>query len=291
MIKIDINTAIATRALAGEVLTEAELLEADSADVLSLGMLADDVRRAQVGDGVSYRRVLDLDAPGLTAAQREAALVNADALGLSALPDALDALIERVRDARALSTRPLIGFGLDDLVARDYDSLPAVLGALKSAGLDAIASVPVDTVSVDDAGLVVASGLRVDAITVRRAVESGRVDIVRQLRAFVAALPAARALAPLSIEQSVTAPTTGYSDVRLVGLARLALPSVRLIQVSWQQYGPKLAQVALTFGANHLDRVSPIDDPALGTRRTSVEDVRRNIQAAGLTPVDPDASR
>ncbi|MCC7123349.1 MAG: hypothetical protein IT178_00765 [Acidobacteria bacterium] len=290
MIKIDINTAIATRALAGEVLTEAELLEADSADVLSLGMLADDVRRARVGEGVTYRRVLDLDAPGLSEGQRDAALASADALALTILPETLEELIERVRTARALSTRPLIGFGLDDLLARDYDSLPAVLGALKAAGLDAIASVPVDTVSVDDAGLVVASGLGVDAITVRQAVESGRTEIVRHLRTFAAAVPA-RAVAPLSIEQSVTTPTTGYSDVRLVGLARLALPSVRVIQVSWQQYGPKLAQVALTFGANHLDRVSPIDDPALGTRRTSIEDVRRNIQAAGLTPVDPAESR
>jgi 2-iminoacetate synthase ThiH len=56
--------------------------------------------------------------------------------------------------------------------------------------------------------------------------------------------------------------------------------------VDWQQYGPKLAQVALMFGANHLDRVSPIDDPALGPRRASAEEVRRNIIAAGFTPAD-----
>ena len=71
-------------------------------------------------------------------------------------------------------------------------------------------------------------------------------------------------------------------------MARLALPAVRNIQVDWAQYGPKLAQVALTFGANDVDRVSPIDDETLGRRRTAVEDVRRNIAAAGFTPVERD---
>ena len=93
-------------------------------------------------------------------------------------------------------------------------------------------------------------------------------------------------MAPLPREQSIAVPTTGYDDVRAVALARLALPSVKNIQVDWAQYGPKLAQVALTFGANDLDRVSTIDDDSLGRRRTSVEDVRRNIAAAGFTPLN-----
>jgi 2-iminoacetate synthase ThiH len=75
--------------------------------------------------------------------------------------------------------------------------------------------------------------------------------------------------------------------VRLVALARVALPTVDVIEVDWQQYGPKLAQVALMFGANHLDRVSPIDNPALGPRRAATEDVRRNIVAAGFRPAGP----
>ena len=90
----------------------------------------------------------------------------------------------------------------------------------------------------------------------------------------------------LSTLKSIAVPTTGYEDVRAVALARLVLPSVRNIQVDWAQYGPKLAQVALTFGANDLDRVSTADDASLGKRRTSVEDVRRNIAAAGFTPVE-----
>ena len=96
--------------------------------------------------------------------------------------------------------------------------------------------------------------------------------------------PAIDTVNPLSREQSIAVPTTGYEDVRAVALARLVLPSVKTIQVDWAQYGPKLAQVALTFGANDLDRVSTIDDESLGRRRTSVEDVKRNIAAAGFTP-------
>ena len=93
-------------------------------------------------------------------------------------------------------------------------------------------------------------------------------------------------MAPLPREQSVAVPTTGYDDVRVVAMARLALPAVRNIEVDWAQYGPKLAQVALTFGANHLDRVSPIDDETLGRRRLAVEDVKRNIRRGGLYPVE-----
>ena len=55
-------------------------------------------------------------------------------------------------------------------------------------------------------------------------------------------------------------PTTGYEDVKMVALARLAAPNVPSIQVDWRRYGPKLAQVALTFGADDVDGVSPSDD-------------------------------
>ena len=52
--------------------------------------------------------------------------------------------------------------------------------------------------------------------------------------------------------------------------------------------GPKLAQVALGVGADDLDAVSPLDDVALGPRRVAVEEVRRNITAAGQTPIERD---
>ncbi len=106
------------------------------------------------------------------------------------------------------------------------------------------------------------------------------------VRSIVQAIPALQTVAPLPRQQSIAVPTTGYDDVRSVALARLGLPMVKTIQVDWAQYGPKLAQVALTFGANDLDRVSTAEDASLGRRRTPVEDVRRNIEAAGFTAVE-----
>ena len=112
---------------------------------------------------------------------------------------------------------------------------------------------------------------------------SAKVAMASSLR-VIAAHPALGRFNPLARVQSISVPTTGYHDVRLVALARIALPSVAEIEVDWQQYGPKLAQVALMFGANRLDRVSPVDDPALGPRRATVEEVRRSITAAGFRP-------
>jgi aminodeoxyfutalosine synthase len=59
--------------------------------------------------------------------------------------------------------------------------------------------------------------------------------------------------------------------------------------VDWTLYGPKLAQVALTVGADDIDAVSPLDDLSEGRRRAPREEVRRNITAAGLEPVERDA--
>jgi aminodeoxyfutalosine synthase len=76
-----------------------------------------------------------------------------------------------------------------------------------------------------------------------------------------------------------------------VALARLLVDNIASIQVDWSRYGPKLAQVALTVGADDLDGVSPIDEMAEGRRRSPLELVRRNIAAAGLVPVERDGAR
>ncbi len=57
---MNINLAIAERARAGDPLTVAEIDELGSSDILSLGMLADEVRRARVGDTVTFARVLEI---------------------------------------------------------------------------------------------------------------------------------------------------------------------------------------------------------------------------------------
>ena len=74
----------------------------------------------------------------------------------------------------------------------------------------------------------------------------------------------------------------------MVALARLAAPNVPSIQVDWRRYGPKLAQVALTFGADDIDGVSASDEAPEGRRRAPLAEIERNVEAAGLSPVERD---
>lgn len=285
---MEIDDAIAERARAGQVLTATELASLDAADVLSLGMLADEVRRARVGDRVSYQRVLVIGGQPVPEAAIAAALPTADEVRLTALGTKLDetvGLITHVRRQIGTAAR-LTGFSLADLIERGWGALPDVLSVLAASGLDALAEAPVDLVSAADVQAAIAAGLAPATLSVQSR-PGDRVAVLLRVRALVEAHPTLQRFAPLAREQSVAAPTTGYQDVRLVALARLAVPSMERVEVDWQQYGPKLAQVALLFGANHLDRVSPVDDPALGPRRATLEEVRRNIEAAGFRPADP----
>ena len=95
-----------------------------------------------------------------------------------------------------------------------------------------------------------------------------------------------RAFAPLPRHDPADQPATGYDDVRTVAAARLVCPSIPFIQVDWPLYGPKLAQVALMYGANDVDGVAAVDTLNLGTRRSPLEDIRRQILAAAGEPVE-----
>ena len=265
---MNINLAIVERAKAGALLTAAELDELAAADVLSLGMLADEVRRARVGDSVTYSR------------DAESRLAD--------LPQTLADAVNAIKSAKASRDGELVGFSLADVVDRGWGAPAEVLGQLKSAGLDAIAEAPIDRFVDPFAALRAAeeAGLPVRCLSLQKPLKGTRTEYVLKVRNIIERFPDLQTVAPLPREQSIAVPTTGYDDVRAVALTRLGLPMVRDIQVDWTQYGPKLAQVALTFGANDLDRVSMLDDDSLGRRRTSVEDVRRNIAAAGFTATE-----
>jgi aminodeoxyfutalosine synthase len=77
--------------------------------------------------------------------------------------------------------------------------------------------------------------------------------------------------------------------VKLVALARLLVDNIESIQVDWPLYGPKLAQVALTMGADDVDGIAATDPGTLGTRRTAIEEITGNIRAARLDPIERDA--
>ena len=297
-----INSAIAERARANQPLTAAEVDELASADILSLGMLADEVRRARVGDVVTFVRVVDWAGPpsrpeAATARSRrssqDAERAEADGAGgagevrITTLPATLAEATALIRQAKADAPGVAVtGFSLADLVERGWGGLADVLKQLKAAGLDALTEAPLDQLADPEAALQACqdAGVNVQCLSLQKPNAEARTAMLLQARALAARFPWLTTIAPLSREQSIAVPTTGYDDVRAVALARLALPGVPNVQVDWEQYGPKLAQVALTFGANDLDRVSITDDESLGRRRTSLEDVTRNIAAAGFQP-------
>ena len=62
------------------------------------------------------------------------------------------------------------------------------------------------------------------------------------------------------------------------------------MQVDWRAVRAQTGPGGADFGADDLDGVSPVDDAALGPRRGPVEEVRRNIVAAGFTPVERDGT-
>ena len=74
-----------------------------------------------------------------------------------------------------------------------------------------------------------------------------------EARRLAQAVGGITAVAPLPRQVERASPTTGFDDVRTVSLARLVLGDVPTVQVDWPRYGPKLAQVALTVGADDLD--------------------------------------
>ena len=77
--------------------------------------------------------------------------------------------------------------------------------------------------------------------------------------------------------------------MKRIALARLAAENIESIQVDWALYGPKLAQFALTIGADDVDNVAAVDPGTLGMRRSPLEEIRGNIRSAALEPVERNA--
>ena len=79
--------------------------------------------------------------------------------------------------------------------------------------------------------------------------------------------------------------------MRTIAVARLVCANVPSIQVDWALYGPKLAQVAIAYGADDIDNVAAIDTLGLGHRRSPATDISRQITAAFATPAVRNAWR
>lgn len=261
----------------------------DSADLLALGQRADAARRERHGDRATYVTVfevrVDADDPRVLEVPEGAREVR-----LVGRPRSLDDAEAAVIGAKAAAgDRALTGFSLADLVdlaAEAHQSLTAAAGRLAAAGLESVAEVPVDvlvdpTRAVGDA---LAGGLHAWRAVVYRAPWDARLALIERVCEMQASTGALKAFAPLPRIDDRGAPSTGFDDVRTIAAARLMCGAVPHVQVDWPLYGPKLAQVALTYGADDIDGVSAADTLGLGWRRAPREDVERNIRAAGQEP-------
>jgi len=274
------------------MITESDVQEMlDSRDLIAIGVRADDVRRGLHGVRTTFVRVFELhvDAPP---ASRPAG-TSAGEFRIVGRPSTLDSAIAAVRAAVQLSGGvPVTGFSLADLLALDgAASLADACRALREAGLEAVSETPLDRL--DDAASAIAaarhSGLAVPRLTIEDLAPSDRVTLLNRARDLQTALGGILAFAPLPRSSSVSAPTTGYDDVKQVAMARIIAANIGSIQVDWRLYGPKLAQFALTIGADDVDSVAAIDPGTLGTRRSPIEEIRGNIRSAGLEPVERNA--
>jgi len=271
-------------------ITEQELTTlAASYDIIGLGMMADEVRRQRHETKTTFVRVAEV------AADPEAPLAvpaRAGEVRIVGAPSSRAAAVARVRDACAASRGvPVSGFSLADLeqlAARESMTLRALLEELRAAGLELVAEAPFDGLadprrSIEEVNI---AGLALARLTVQRVVSADPIPQLRDVADLQRAVGVLRAFAPLPRRVNPAVPTTGYEDVKRVALARIVADAVPCIQIDWALYGPKLAQVALTMGADDLDAVTADDAAPDGVRRSPLEEVRRNIRAAGQEPVE-----
>jgi hypothetical protein len=272
---------------------------AATTDLATVGMVAAEARRVHGGDRVTFVRVAEF-ACGETLPD-EGFPAAAGEVRITGVPASRDEAIATVRACASAGAgeagRVIAGFSLADLwtvAGGNAAALRDLAGALKNAGLSAIADVVVDLdgrlthAQLEEAlDAVTAAGL-LTPVARWDAAPADAVASLKAVRELQAKTRAFQAFAPLPRAAETEPPQTGYDGVKLVALARVMLDNVPAIQVDWIRHGPKLAQVALLFGASDLDRVSPTDDSPLGHRRAPLEEVQRNITAAFLKPLERD---
>jgi hypothetical protein len=286
---IDIEAKVAK----GEALTRQDAERVlGCPDLPAVGSLGEASRQARSGDRVTYGRVLTL-APGAQPDGRGEAVE----VRLAGSPASIDEACARVSAAAPLAAgATLTGFSLGDLlelVGGDHLALAEVSAALRQHGLEAVAEIPLDRLgdtenAIEVVRAVIHGGLGAWRATVDRAPAAARLELIERAAAVQRETGALKAFAPLPRIEEADGPSTGYDDVRTVAVAALMCPSIPSIQVDWPLYGPKLAQVAIAYGANDLDGVSPVDTLDQGPRRSPREDVERQIRAAFAVPVARD---
>jgi aminodeoxyfutalosine synthase len=265
----------------GEALSADDVRElAASPDILRVGMLADALKRRLHGQRVTFLRV-----------SHDTLEPAAGELRLTGAPATLTDALQAVSTARAAAgPRTLAAWTWADIERLGGTDIVGALEQLRGTGLDAVARLPLDVTADPAAALdaLATAGFQQARLTIEKAPGSARIDLLIAAADLRRRFPIVKSINPLPLALTAFRPTTGYDDVRMVALARLAAPGIKRVQIDWARYGPKLAQVALSFGADDIDSVSASDAAPEGRRRAPLEEIRRNIEAAGFEPVERD---
>ncbi|HID97723.1 MAG TPA: aminofutalosine synthase MqnE [Thermodesulfobacteriaceae bacterium] len=88
-------------------------------------------------------------------------------------------------------------------------------------------------------------------------------------------------------------PTGGVDDLKTIAISRLMLDNIRHIKAYWVMLGPKVAQIALSFGADDLDGTVMEEKithmaGADTAQAMSREEIEHLIRQAGREPVERD---
>ena len=208
-----------------------------------------------------------------------------------------------------------------DFLARRHDlSVREVLGRLKDAGLDCLPGGGAEIFAPRVRRLTCPNkisgerwleihatahrlGISTNATMLYGHVETveERVDHLLQLRSlqdrtggFLTFIPLAFHPKNTEMEKWGLAPTTGYDDLKTLAVARLLLDNFDNIKAYWVMIGPKMAQIALSFGANDIDgtvmeeKITHSAGAETAQELTRLEMVEL-IKTSGYVPVERDA--
>ncbi len=143
-------------------------------------------------------------------------------------------------------------------------------------------------------------GLRSNATMLYGHIENAeeRVDHLLQLRELQDKTHGFVAFIPLAFHPANTAllhlpNPTGFDDLKTIAISRLLLDNFEHIKAYWIMLTPRIAQVALRFGANDLDGTVVEekiyhDAGATTPEHLSRAELERLIRAAGRVPVERD---
>jgi cyclic dehypoxanthinyl futalosine synthase len=182
--------------------------------------------------------------------------------GLDSVPGASDLLVDRIRSQ--VSPRKLT-----------KEEWCEVMETLSRHGMKSSATMTY--------GMGETSEERIAHLEVVRAVQ----DKTGILRAFIP-----WSFSPARTRMEDMQPATGIDYLRVVAISRIFLDNIKFIQAGWLTEGMKLAQIALTMGANDMGGVltEEVVVQATGIKtRTNMAELIDVIRDAGRIPIQRDS--